>query len=72
MIVKIQRKEENAMHYIAHLCDLSMKVYTIENNDKLIQIELLDENGYELAPERVFHICRSFETKLACEAFARK
>lgn len=72
MIVKIQRKEINALKYACSLCYCHVDVFTDERNDKIVQCEILDEDGKDPCVNFVWDIARQMELKLACEAFARK
>lgn len=71
MIVIIDRKEMNAANYACTLSDHKINFYTIESNDKMV-LEILNCDGGEPSNSMIFHIARLMETKLACEAFARK
>ena len=72
MLVKIDRKEMSAANYACTLSDHKINFYTIESNDKMVQLEILTYDGGEPSNNMIFHIARLMETKLACEAFARK
>lgn len=72
MIVTIDKKEISAVKYACSLCDHKANFFTIESNDKMVQVEILNEDSKEPTLTMVWHLARQVETKLACEAFAKR
>lgn len=65
MIIKIDSQERTQLEKICALWDLKCRIYTIENNSKLTQAEVLHENGNELEPSTAWYLCASVQLKAA-------
>lgn len=58
MILKIDAKEKNAFEKCCEVFGLRSKFYTVENNPRLLQLEILAATGSEIDPEEGYLIGR--------------
>lgn len=71
MIVKIDKKEIDAVKYICALHDFKVSFYTIESNPLMVQVEIRNEFGDEVSPGMAWHLGKSVEIKLQCQSFSK-
>lgn len=69
MIVKINKQHIEAVKYVCAMSGLTCNFYTIESNDKIVQLEITD-NGLDIAPDNAWHLGvlverRAWEIELA-------
>jgi len=64
MILKEDKKEIDAIQEVCAIVDMKCNFYTIENNDQIIQIEILDHLGEEPSAEIAYRIGKMVVIKL--------
>lgn len=64
MIIKVDKPELVHLEKICAVFGLSCKVFTIETNDKLVQVEVLND-GKELEPSTAWYLATSTQVKAA-------
>lgn len=64
MIVKIDKKEVEAVKKVCALAHASAKFFTMETNGLMVQVEITETDGRELTAKDTWHIVRSIEAEL--------
>ena len=64
MIIKIDARDLDTMRMCCARHDFSFKVYTIESNQMMNQVEILQHNGCELNAESAFIFGKIFQGEL--------
>jgi hypothetical protein len=65
MLVKLDRKDIDAMNFVCALSDYKMNIYTVESNPSVVQVELVDRSGAVITPCIAFMLGRMLETRKA-------
>lgn len=65
MIIKADIQEADMIEYCAAVFGLDCHKFTMENNPKLVQIEITHSNGDDIDSATAWLLCSSVQTKLS-------
>ena len=72
MIIKIKPSDIDALKYSCAIGEVKCQVFTMEANENLVQVEILNEDNSEISPNMAWYLCGFFETKLAIKEFVNR
>lgn len=64
MLVKINKKDLHAVEYSCALGDCLLSQFTMETNDNMLQVEILNLDGSDLRPAHAWNLARFLEVKI--------
>ena len=72
MLVRIDKKEINAVKYACAFGDLKATFYTVESKEGIVQVDILNQDGTEPSTSTIWYVARQMESKLQLEDFVRR
>ncbi len=64
MIIKLDKKDKDAMLFVCAVNDLLCNFFTMETYPLMWQVEITELTGKEIAPQTAFRIARALENKI--------
>lgn len=64
MIIKVDKNELESLKKVCALASVKVTIFTMEENDLMVAVELTELDGRELPSKDTWHICRSFCSEL--------
>lgn len=64
MIIKCDKKDVDAIQWCCALNDLLCNVFTIENNELMVQVQIMNVDGSDLRPEYAWYVSKMAQIKI--------
>jgi hypothetical protein len=64
MIVKIEKQDIEALRETCAIFSCQLRVFTMETNDQMVQVEILENDYREIDPKSVWHLRGVFQSRI--------